>query len=439
MKKFAVVLTVLSLIAAFPTGAFAYTENYVTQDLSARDGMQLSGNRMPSLIIESSIDFESFENEASFSLYLTNAEWLYEGSGQIESGVYYSVISSTELMITVDTSTFDAVNNNIEIPLYTEIKGSGMSEVTISSINSPVSDGTYTFAHSSFPTMSMDLEASDVDSAFNLTLYDDYPYSMVAGRIFELTLDNGFVFTGEADISGTGKYSGIVNFRVDDNGKTAYIRLDSSTTNATGVIELRNVVIEPTVNSQTGDINISITAINGSDFSKTFPLGSYNKPEESGTANESQPEEGASGAENNENSQNVSDTVRFIVGSDIYYIGTAAYKTDVKPYVNGSGTAMVPLRAAANALGIDDSSIEWTDGDFRGVTITCNGQTVKIPVGDKYIEIDGIRHETDSGAEVVNGRTFLPIRSLANALGISDSDIGWNGSTGEITIEVSAN
>ena len=40
---------------------------------------------------------------------------------------------------------------------------------------------------------------------------------------------------------------------------------------------------------------------------------------------------------------------------------------------------------------------------------------------------------------MVNGRTFLPIRSLANALGISDSDIGWNGSTGEITIEVSAN
>ena len=429
MKKTVATLIALSVISLMPVSAMAYTENYVTQDLGARDGMILSGNRMPSLIIESSPDFEGFDmiGGASFSLILTNANWMYSGNGQFTDGVYYSKISDNEIIVTVDTTVFDAVNNNIEIPLYTEIEGSGMSEVTISSINSPVTDGTYTFAHSSFPSMDIDIEASDIESAFDITFYDDYPYSMVSGRIFELTLDNGFVFTGDADIKGTGKYNNMVEFRVSDNAKTAYVRLTGNTTNATGVIELKNVVISPTANSVTGDINISIKAINGSGFSKTLHLGSYSNPADN--QEQTEPSE-------DEATDNISeDTIKFIIGNEMYYVGTVPYKMDSKPYINGNGRTMIPLRAAANALGISDNDIRWIEDDsFRGVIINQNGKIIKIPSGENYVEVNGVKYNDDSSAEIVSGRIFLPVRSLSNALGIDDKNIKWDSQSGEVFI-----
>lgn len=52
-----------------------------------------------------------------------------------------------------------------------------------------------------------------------------------------------------------------------------------------------------------------------------------------------------------------------------------------------------------------------------------------------YIEINGVKTETDSTAEIRDSRTYLPLRSIAAALGIDDENIGWNGATGEITIK----
>ena len=114
------------------------------------------------------------------------------------------------------------------------------------------------------------------------------------------------------------------------------------------------------------------------------------------------------------------------------------YKTDVKPYINDQNRTMVPLRAAANAFGISDDNIKWVEGDKRGVEISFDGKEIFVPAGKNngnYIEVNGVKTETDSKAEIKDSRTYLPLRSIATALGISDENIGWNGATGEITIK----
>ena len=54
------------------------------------------------------------------------------------------------------------------------------------------------------------------------------------------------------------------------------------------------------------------------------------------------------------------------------------------------------------------------------------------------MEINGIKVPADSAAEIVNDRIYLPIRSVVNAFRISDEEINWNQSTGEVTIKMPA-
>ena len=52
------------------------------------------------------------------------------------------------------------------------------------------------------------------------------------------------------------------------------------------------------------------------------------------------------------------------------------------------------------------------------VTVTVNGQSVAL----------------DSPAIIENNRTYLPVRAIANALGVSNDNIAWDGSTSTATL-----
>ena len=427
MKK---IILALTLALALSTNAFAYTENYVSKDISVKENTELTGSQAPVLTLDECGDFEG-TGVTNFSLILNNAEWLYEGSGIIENGLNYSVISSNEMIITVDSDVYNAASSKIRIPLYTKITGEGVISVRVNPMSAPVSDSELIFAHCGYPDMNIKVSANDDLTAFDLSIKDDYPYQIVAGRIFELNLDNGFQFTGEADLSATGKFGNITEFSVDTNKRTAYIKIESTSGAGSGTIELKNVGITPTVNSVTGDTKISITAINNSDYSKSTVLGKY-------TAETTEPD---NNTENNTDTEiSNENTVKFTVGSDMYYVGSIPYKSETKPYINSSDRLMVPVRALSNAFGVDDKNISWVEDDtFRGVVIEDGNRIIKIPAmsgENSYLEINGIKVPADSAAEIVNDRIYLPIRSVANAFRVSDDGITWNESTGEVIINV---
>ena len=259
MKKFVLAAMAVLLLNV---NAFAYTESHITKDVSVKVDDELTGSRAPKLVIDECGDFEGLTGTTDFSLMLENAEWLYDGSGTIENGIGYMVISSNEMIITVDTDIYDAASRGIEIPVYAKITDGGTASLTIDGKNSPVSSETLTFAHSGYPNMEITIKGpDDGSSVFSLSFKDNYPYQLVNGRIYELKLTNGFNFTGKANVSDSGKFAGRAEFAVDKNKSTAYVKLETQSGTGSGTIDITGIGIEPTAKSQSGDIELSTMEI----------------------------------------------------------------------------------------------------------------------------------------------------------------------------------
>ena len=119
--------------------------------------------------------------------------------------------------------------------------------------------------------------------------------------------------------------------------------------------------------------------------------------------------------------------------------------TAVEPFV-WNGTTYLPLRAAAAALGITvgwdgaTSTISLTSGGKRiapvGTPVTHNkNQTIAIEYNDIKVTLDGkpveLKDATGKTIEpfTYNGTTYLPVRAVANLLGV---DVKWDGATNTI-------
>lgn len=416
MKKLIAATAIFTMLIS--SSAYAYTDNHVTTDIPTA----LDRTVKSELVIEASGDFASCK-DTSFYLNLSNAEWDCNTNGEFDTGITYNCISDTEMIVTVDTQKFDAVDNDIKIPIAAKVQETGVATVTIDPSDSPVSAGTYVFAHSGYPAMNISIAPSDKTGAFNMTIVDNYPYSTVNGKIFKLELENGFVFTGDCEVRGTGKFKDKVEFsKYSDN--IAYISLTSQSDASTGTIVLKNVGIEHTDKSAAGDINMSVSAINTSGYSGRLKIGTYTPSEtDSGTKDSTDTDKAY---------------VQFKIGSGKYYVSNdgAYYSVDstnseVVPFIDENGRTMVPLRAAAEAIGIND--ISW-DGSSKTVTIKNSKDTVKIKIGENKITVNSTDIAIDTAAVIKNNRTFLPIRAIANAVGIQDENIVWNENTKTINI-----
>lgn len=89
------------------------------------------------------------------------------------------------------------------------------------------------------------------------------------------------------------------------------------------------------------------------------------------------------------------------------------------PFVDSANRTQVPLRLTMKRCG---ASVDW-DSVNKIATVTKNGITVQVPIGLNYILKDGVKVETDTAAQIVNNRTYLPIRPVVEALG---GEVGWD-------------
>lgn len=91
--------------------------------------------------------------------------------------------------------------------------------------------------------------------------------------------------------------------------------------------------------------------------------------------------------------------------------------TDSQPFVE-NGRTYVPVRAVLEAYGVD--SVVW---EAPYVVVMDEGVTLKIPVGQNYIEKNGVQMPIDAPALIREGRTCLPIRAIIEALG---GTVSWD-------------
>lgn len=113
--------------------------------------------------------------------------------------------------------------------------------------------------------------------------------------------------------------------------------------------------------------------------------------------------------------------------------------SDVKINVNGSllqdaqailkdGSTLLPVRSVSNALG---GAVVW-DNITKTASIDKDGTLVTITIGQKEIFVNDKKQKISTPAQVINGRTYVPLRTLGEAL---ECDITWVNATK--TVEIS--
>lgn len=119
------------------------------------------------------------------------------------------------------------------------------------------------------------------------------------------------------------------------------------------------------------------------------------------------------------------------VGADHILSGEKEIPLDVPAYINDNGYTMLPVRAVAKALGISENAVLW-DQPTRTVTIMHGQRIISMTLGQKYVTVNGSALPASSAVEIKDGRTFLPMRDLATALGVTD--ITWDSATRTATL-----
>ncbi|SCG84344.1 copper amine oxidase domain-containing protein [Proteiniborus sp. DW1] len=91
---------------------------------------------------------------------------------------------------------------------------------------------------------------------------------------------------------------------------------------------------------------------------------------------------------------------------------------DVPPQII-EGRTLLPLRAIFEALGLE---VGWDDAT-KTITGTVEGKEIVLKLDSKDAKINGEHKTLDVPAKVVNGRTLVPVRFIAESL---DMNVVWN-------------
>jgi hypothetical protein len=92
-----------------------------------------------------------------------------------------------------------------------------------------------------------------------------------------------------------------------------------------------------------------------------------------------------------------------------------------------NGRTLVPIRAIIEAMG---GIVGWDDTE-RKITLNAYEHEVVMWLNQKNILVDGVAFEMDVVPQVINGRTMLPIRFVADNIGCQ---INWIGSKKQVVI-----
>ena len=106
-------------------------------------------------------------------------------------------------------------------------------------------------------------------------------------------------------------------------------------------------------------------------------------------------------------------TVVLYINSRDYYVDGELREMDVAPFINKENRTMVPVRFIAEAMGL---SVRW-DGKKRQVIITAEDKKVILTIDSQIAVVNGNPIKMDTKAVIVNGRTFVPLRFVAEAFG----------------------
>ena len=119
------------------------------------------------------------------------------------------------------------------------------------------------------------------------------------------------------------------------------------------------------------------------------------------------------------------------VGESYLISGENKVEIPVPAYINAAGYTMLPLRAVAVALGINENNVLW-DQTTRTATVMYGSKIINMTYGQKVVYVNGAMIPATAAVEITNDRMFLGLRDLGNALGVTD--IAWDAATKTATL-----
>jgi hypothetical protein len=103
-------------------------------------------------------------------------------------------------------------------------------------------------------------------------------------------------------------------------------------------------------------------------------------------------------------------------------VNYAVLEPDVAPYIN-NGRTMIPLRAVAESLNV---LVNWNDAEKRVELTSTRGTVVRLWIGNTMAQVDSKTVQVDVPPAITDGRTFIPLRFVAEALGVT---VSWDSFT----------
>lgn len=106
---------------------------------------------------------------------------------------------------------------------------------------------------------------------------------------------------------------------------------------------------------------------------------------------------------------------------------------DTAPFIT-NGRTLVPMRKSFEAVG---AMVDWNDGT-KEVTISKDGNEVKLVIGKGTYTVNGEVKNMETGvvSQIVGGRTVLPARYVAEALGVQ---VGWDAANRIVLLNTDTN
>lgn len=92
-----------------------------------------------------------------------------------------------------------------------------------------------------------------------------------------------------------------------------------------------------------------------------------------------------------------------------------------------NGRTLVPIRAIIEAFG---GSVGWDEGT-KSVLLTMDNDTIKLVINSNVAYLNNRSETLDAAPAVINGRTMLPIRFIAEGFNLG---VAWNGETQTVTL-----
>lgn len=118
--------------------------------------------------------------------------------------------------------------------------------------------------------------------------------------------------------------------------------------------------------------------------------------------------------------------VKMTIGETVGYINEEAKTLDAAPIIR-DGRTMLPVRFVAEAFG---ATVGW-DGATSTATVKTDDIEIKITIGATTATVNGATVKLDAPAFIENGRTYMPVRFVAENLGAT---VAWDGVTSTATL-----